>query len=160
MAMDIFQIMAAEKTLALRPDWVAEDRNSLQLASPLDIGGVTVEGAQLRMTALRIRPDENVVVQLEFKRKWVKFRPACRVEWRPIHSHSNNGLGPREYRFKQITGSHHHPFEFNCNPLTGEIKPGNLNVAVPIIPDPPDFQSFLAFVGVTLRARPGSLRCH
>ena len=117
---------------------------------PLDIDGLTVEGAQLRMTALRVRPDENVVIQLEFKRPGFKFRPACRIEWRPISGHNNKGLGPPEYRFKEIKTSHYHPFELNWSYRLGEMRAGNLKVAIPIVPDPPDFQSLLDFTGETL----------
>jgi len=115
MAMPLPDLVAARKTRAIQQDWVADGRNSLRFSCPLDIDGATVEAVQLRMTALQTRPDENVVAQLEFKRPGAKFRPACRIEWRPISSHSNGAIGPPEYRFKEITGSHYHQFDLNLN---------------------------------------------
>lgn len=144
-------LISAQKALAHKPKWASEDKNNLVLACPVSVRGIVLEGAQIRMTALRPRPDEAVTFQLEFLRPLHKFRPACRVEWRPLHGHNNKGCGPLEYRHREIKGSHHHVFEHNWLGETEEMRSGNLPVAIPIIPDPEDFHSFLDFVGQTLR---------
>jgi hypothetical protein len=88
-----------------------------------------------------------VCLQLEHSLPRLKFRPLWCIDWRPTSGHNNKGKGQPEYRFKNIIGSHHHPFELNWNERTSSLRVGNLPIAVPLEDDPPDFHSLLAFAG-------------
>ncbi len=107
------------------------------------------------MTAITGLENQSVVCQMEYHPAGRPTRggPFCRIEWRPLAAHSNKNIGPLEFRFTQITGSHHHRFDLNWNHSQSQVRKGNLRIAVPIDPDPPTYEDLLAFVGREFRIK-------
>jgi hypothetical protein len=91
-------------------------------------------------------PDCQVTGQIECHLPRGKGGPLARVDWRPLHSHNNHGAGPAEWRFKIMSGSHHHAFALNWAHSEAQVKQGKLPIAVPLAPDPADFQMLLEFL--------------
>lgn len=150
MGMTVPELVAAHKIIPIPCGWQT-DGEKLTFTSALDINGVTVERLQFRGVAYRTRPDEAVTFQMEYAPARAKFKPIWRIEWRPISPHNNKNRGPAEYRLKQINGTHSHRFDLNWDNTTESLSSGNLRIAVPIIPEPPDFSSLLDFVGNEFR---------
>jgi hypothetical protein len=88
-------------------------------------------------------PDEHVIFQLEYHRPRQHGGALGRIEWRPIGSHQNKGIGPPEFRFREITGSHIHPFDWNWHHEAKRLRQKNLPVAVPIELEINNFRRFL-----------------
>lgn len=151
MKLSASELVAAAKMIPAPQPWTRSGEQHLEWISPLDVNGATAEGSQLRIKVWRDRPDQAVCVLLLHAKPKEKYRPIWRIEWRPISPHTNPNKGPQHLRMIQIQGSHHHPFELNLNKTTGTVRAGNLPIAAPIEPDPPDFSSLLAFAGVELR---------
>jgi hypothetical protein len=72
------------------------------------------------------------------------------MEWRPVQGHNHKDLGPPQYRYREIRGSHYHAFEDNWLSDASEMLDQNLPIAIPILPDQPDFKSFVDFTGQSL----------
>lgn len=146
-------IVAAEKQLPIALRWTPRGQ-WLELVSPLDLYGVTLEGLRLCAKALADLPNESVTFQLEYipPKSNVKGGALWRFEWRPLKGHNNKGNGPPEFKFRELKGSHHHPFQLNWDEQAQSVRRGNLPVAVPF-PDGIDdsFQGTVAFVGRELR---------
>ncbi len=153
MADDIEAFISAEKTLPAQPDWAIKDSEWLSLSSPLDIDGVTVSGFLLRALAMLRRPDADVVFQLEHHPFTERGGPICRMEWNPLRGHTNKGCGPKELQFREIRGSHHHPFGLNWAHSEKSVRRGTLPIAVPLDPEPANFREFLAIVGKAFRIK-------
>ncbi len=116
---------------------------------PLDIGGVTVEGLRLRITAHQNMPDRNVTIQLECSATRREGGPIARIEWRSPRKHNNKGRGPKELRHVLQGGTHHHKFDLNWKDnQKGMLERGELKIAVPLDPDPKDFHALMRVVGV------------
>jgi hypothetical protein len=70
----------------------------------LDIDAETIQGLYLRITANRGFPDRGVTAQLEYQpTPFQLLNPLCRIDWRPLHDHTNPGDGPGKYRLKKST---------------------------------------------------------
>jgi hypothetical protein len=147
MALTLPEIHAAKKT-AIPSDWTEDERGRQRLTLSLEIEGATVEGLFLRATAVRSLPDREVMFQLE-------YHPAreqlCRIDWRPLRPHRNGDVGPKAHRLREITGSHHHSFKLNWIPTKEQMRPNNLPIAEPILPDPSNFQQLLMVVSQEFR---------
>lgn len=138
--------MLSEKRLSVTPEWVVQPE-WLSFSCPIDIDGITVAGYRLQGKTMLAHPDRHVILQLEHHPLSDKGGALCRMEWRPFNGHNNKGKGPRQFRFKEIRCSHHHPFALNWENSEKAVRRGQLPLAVPIDPDPPNFREFLALVG-------------
>lgn len=83
----------------------------------------------------------------------MKGGPLARIEWLPITTHNNKGIGPVEWRFFDQTGSHHHSFDLNWEHAPSQVKRGALPVSVPISPEP-SFPEIVVLVGKEFRIGP------
>ena len=147
MPINLVKFISSEKTLAIEPDWHITGSEWLSLTSPLDVDGVTIPNVRLTAKAMLRMADRHIVVQIEHD-PFAEYGGAiCRMEWRPFNSHSNRGVGPKEFRFKEIRCSHHHQFELNWQYCEKQVRQGKLPLAVPIEPDPINCREFLALVG-------------
>lgn len=158
MLADLKTLFEAPKTFPVRPYWIKRDEERFNLVSPLDIGGVTIEGLQFRAIAMINRTDEMVTFQLEYfpAKKNPKGGPIARIEWKPLAAHSNKNIGPEKYRNLIQKGSHHHEFALNWQHDSDGVRKGNksnLPISVPIKPEP-TFDEMLAFVGKEFNISP------
>jgi hypothetical protein len=154
MELSLTEIVSAEKAFPGAPQWIPREDKWIEIVSPLDIAGVTIEGLRFRGAALQNRPDEAVTFQLEYipPRANVRGGPLWRLEWRPVSPHDNKGVGPPEWRFRKQAGSHHHPFTLNWDAQARLVRRGNLPIAVPN-PDMADasYDGFVAFAAEQLK---------
>ncbi|MEQ8447367.1 MAG: hypothetical protein RIB57_15895 [Pelagibacterium sp.] len=117
------------------------DGRSLQFVVPLMIDGLIAEGVRLRGLTSTRRPDRDVSFQHEQILGGTTYH-VSRLDWRPRAPHTNRGAGPEELRFSPISGSHWHPFQLNAElGVEAVLSMGNLPVALPIDPDPLDFNA-------------------
>jgi hypothetical protein len=151
MALDLPTIDAASKTLILTSGWSEDAQGRQSMFLSMDIDGATVEGLTLRLVARRSLPDRHVMCQLEYRPPFQIVEPFCRIDWRPLKPHNNHGRGPEEYRFREMTGSHHHPFGLNWDAQRNQMLKENLPIGVPIDPDPSGFRQLLALVSKEFR---------
>jgi len=81
MLADLKTLFEESKNFPVRPYWIKRDEERFNLVSPLDIGGVTIEGLQFRAIAMINRPDEMVTFQLEYfpAKKNPKGGPIARI---------------------------------------------------------------------------------
>lgn len=107
------------------------------------------------MRAHLLMPDRALTAQIEYHPEHGprKGGPICRIEWRPVKTHNNKGVGPEELRFLPQIGSHHHPFELNWTHSETRVRRGELPIAVPINDDPATYRQALAFVGNEFRIK-------
>jgi hypothetical protein len=148
---DLRDLYEAQKTLSGRLEWYETDNDCLTLRAPLDIGGATMAGLRISGYAHTHLLDEAVRFQLEFRAPHGKFDPMCRYEWRPLSGHNNKGRGPQDLQWKQINGTHVHPFEMNFADSIRNHKRHNLRIAVPVTPEPTNYSAMLASVGNEFR---------
>ena len=144
MPLTLAELFAAPKSLPAPVKW-ARNGDDLTFLSPLDLDGVTEQGLFLRGSAKLYRPDSFVVLQLEARRPGKRSGGQLeRLCWRG-NGHTNPNKGPLEYRMLEIEGSHYHDFNLNINQSGDEMRAGNLRVAVPMLPEPDDFQELIDF---------------
>lgn len=153
---DFERFWASQKELASEPAWKQRDRfESVRLVSAIDIDGITQEGFYFSANAQVYLPDSSVTFQIEYHpiRNRQLAGPIFRFDWRPRAPHNNKGVGPVEYRFHQIVGSHLHDFELNWDPEKQAMKKGNLPIAVPVSDALDSYQSALDFVEKKFRIK-------
>src|ERR1700678_1507054 len=150
MILDYPSILAARKRVLIVSGWREDENGRQRMSLPLEIDGVAVAGLSLRLGAIRWMPDKKVTAQIDCK-QGARTEPLTRCEWRPIRPHRNNGLGPEQFKFKEIAGTHVHRFEDNWVAAQGEFLGENLPVAVPIDPDPKNFGQLLALLAGEFR---------
>ncbi len=129
MSVDLQEYFEAEKLLSRHPAWIPSNRNSLRLSVPLDIDGVTIAGLDFCAYAMTELPEEEVVLQLQYKPPKGKSFPFCRIEWKPLAEHSNNGKGPPELKLLKFRATHIHPFDINYDPSSGKMRSQNISIA-------------------------------
>lgn len=144
MLQDPATFYSARKSLSGNPGWV-KDGNNYQLVVALDDeNGSTIEGARLRLKALEGLRESAVTIQLELDQADRNDTAVCRIDWRPLHNHSNQNRGPtRELRCLLIEGSHIHAFEHNWLPDENRLLSSNLPIAAPLDPEPSGYQDLL-----------------
>jgi hypothetical protein len=143
MSVDLQEYFGSEKLLSRHPAWIPGDRNSLRLSVPLDIDGVTIAGLDFCAYAMAELPEEEVVLQLQHKRSKGKSFPFCRIEWRPLAEHSNNGKGPTELKFLKFRATHIHPFDINYDFSKGTMRSQNISIARPYEKEPQTWEELL-----------------
>jgi hypothetical protein len=147
MPLDIETIFGSDKMLATAPTWQERDSEALEILCPLEIDGTVIEGLYFRMRARKRMPDELVTVQIEYHPANEPGGPLSRIEWRPMSSHNNRGLGPKEFRNRMIEGCHYHPFQLNLKHAPDQMRRGGrLPIAVPMVESPKNFDELLGFV--------------
>lgn len=152
MAMEAPDIHSAEKIAQGFGSWVEGDNQRLTLVIVLEIEGVVIEGLLLRGSAYKDRPDEAVLFQLECNHDPARRDRAIeRIDWRPLHTHTNGGKGPKELRHKLISGTHHHRFELNWLISEERMRLSNLPIAEPVNLDIRSYEKLIDFVGECFR---------
>lgn len=146
MARDLTALFSSEKMLAIAPIWTQRDSDLLEIVCPLQIDSTVIEGLLFRMTARKTLPDEMITAQIELHSPNDIDGPLARIEWRPLSSHNNKCLGPRELRNRLIEGCHCHPFGLNFKYAEQELRRSRLPIAVPIENSPTNFDTLLGFV--------------
>jgi hypothetical protein len=146
-------IFAARKSFSVTPSWVLGEQGKLTMAIPLEVRGVTVEGLLLRLRARQDMPDQEVTAQLECGQLPLRRQTNIdRIDWRPLHHHSNPAKGPARLRLATFRKqSHRHAFGLNWDSSRACIKPGNLLWAQPVTPDPQRFSELLELVSDSFR---------
>jgi hypothetical protein len=139
-------LVKAEKKLSGAPAWIGRGVDGLEISTPLEVDGVTVEALTLRGTARKPLADRHVMFQLEYHHSQIIGGPVARVEWRPLQPHNNKGLGPKHLRHALQSGSHHHRFDLNWRRSEEGVLRGEIPIAVPL-DDPGNFRALLALVG-------------
>lgn len=155
MAIDLWEVWQASKSLATEPDWkpLAKGAEFFQVVCPIDYDVLTAQGLLFRATAHIYSPDQDVTFQIEHHPPVGKGGPFARFEWRPRNPHGNKGIGPPEWRFKVIAGCHLHPFDLNWDHSKALVQRGLLKIAVPVDPPPPTYHDALAFVEKEFRIK-------
>jgi hypothetical protein len=146
MAFVLPEIFAAEKEISNLPAWAEGADGRLDLVALLEIGGVTIEGLQLRGRARKDCPDEELMFQLECAQPGRRDRAIDRIDWRPHHVHTNSGKGPPELRYLRFDGSHQHGFNLNWLSTHECMRANNLPIADALRPDHANFVQLLDFV--------------
>jgi hypothetical protein len=139
----------------LSGDPVGWDENSrpdqLRLTLPLDVQSPTKGTVRLEMRATRRSPDRDVSATLVVTLKGRDFR-AWRMDWRPVHPHTNR-VGSRDVKGLTVkTGIH--DFEANARLGLERMQRDDLPICLPFEPDPHDFQAFVRCVLDLLRVAP------
>ncbi|RNF33977.1 hypothetical protein A7A09_013815 [Paracoccus methylarcula] len=155
MSEELEKFWSADKELSVDPDWKRREKDEfVRLVSPLDINGVTVEGLRFTVSAHIYMPDRSVTFQIEYESvQHPKGVPMVRFEWRPRSPHNNKGLGPLEYRYIALTGTHIHPFDLNWAYSQNQVRKGNLPIAVPVQQEIGSYDEALAFVETKFRIK-------
>ncbi len=131
MSGDLKEYFEAEKLLSRHPTWIPAARNSLKSVTPLDIDGVTVQGLEFCAYAMVEFPEEEVVFQLQYQPPKIKSFPFCRIEWKPLSDHCNNGKGHPDVKFLKFRATHIHPFEMNYDASNGKMRYHNIDIGIP-----------------------------
>lgn len=151
MNFDLPALVAAEKSMSSTMDWVERGPDSLEFTVPLEIDDVVIQGLMFRGRTRKSLMDREVVFQLEFHRQEIVGGSICRIEWKPLNIHNNKGLGPQKFRYIQQKYSHHHRFDLNWERSQEAVLKGDLPIAIPLDPDPPNYRELLAVVGKEFR---------
>jgi hypothetical protein len=151
MQTDLVTLFSAEKAIAAAPDWIGRGAEELSVVVPLLVSDVVVEGLLFRAIARKHMPDEMVTFQVEYHPPMTAGGPLCRIEWRPLSGHNNKGLGPKEWRHKNIVGCHQHPFDLNHRFAPNEMLKGALPIALPLEESPANFNALLDLAKKALR---------
>lgn len=146
---DLRKILESEKASGDFEGWKErDDGDSLLLNVALDVLSETLGTARLAIRAVKSSADRDcsatliVTIQGRDLRVW-------RMDWRPVHSHTNR-CGGREYKgLTSWTGIH----EFACNAKLGlkRMQSEDLPICVPIEDEPHDFDAFVRYVSQALK---------
>jgi len=156
MDLDLPDIFAATKSLVPTGTWAARDLHPgksdwITFTASLEINEITIAGLKLKATAISRLPDRAVRFQLEYHHRRRAGPALARIEWRPLKGHNNKAIGPPEHRHRQLNSCHRHPFDLNWAHSPGQVRRGNLLIAVPIADSPKSFGALLEFVGEEFR---------
>lgn len=146
---DMKQILESEKVSGEFPGWrEREDRDSLCLNVALDILSQSIGTARLALRAVKGCLDRDCSATLITTIQGRDLR-AWRMDWRPIHSHTNR-CGPREYKgLVSWTGIH----QFACNAKLGleRMQAEDLPICIPVDDEPHDFDAFIRYACAALK---------
>ncbi len=139
--------MRAEKSLGGTPNWDADsDPKYIIFSYPLQTGGVTTGGLQLRVKVSKRWTDRDCMAQLEYAPTRRTAIALWRADWRPLSPHINRG-NSKEFPYLRISGCHHHPFSENYIQSERRMRSGNLPNACPLPSDLNTLSDFLACIG-------------
>jgi hypothetical protein len=125
--------------------------DQLRLTLPLDVQANTKATVRLEFRAARRSADRDVSATLVVTVMMRDFR-AWRMDWRPVHRHTNR-MGSRRVKGLTVsTGVH----EFRENARLGleKMQTFDLPICVPFDPEPHDFDAFVRCVFDLLRIAP------
>jgi hypothetical protein len=146
---DLRKILDSEKVSGDFEGWKErEDRDSLVLNVALDVLSETVGTARLVLRAVKGSADRDCSATLIATIQGRDLR-IWRMDWRPVHSHTNR-CGGREHRgLTSWTGIH----EFACNAKLGleRMQSEDLPICLPIEDEPHDFDAFVRHVSSALK---------
>jgi len=146
------EVMTLPKILSGQSAWVEDASGRLTYVAALEIANVTVEGLLVRLSVSKSLPDEATMIQLEFPHSPPRRDNAMeRIDWRPLHRHTNKNIGPPKLHGMVIEGSHHHRFDLNWLPNQGVMRSANLPMAVPMVPEPQSFVELLELAAAVFR---------
>lgn len=133
--------------------WVEEQNGMLRLLATLeDELGIIVEGLALRGRAFKYRPDQDVMLQVEFPHDRQRTDNAIeRIEWNSSRTHNNKGRGPQELRHVIQQGTHLHSFNLNWLEAEQRMRKHNLPLAMPISESIQGFTELLEFTAKRFR---------
>lgn len=129
--------------------WVEDQNGVLRLLALLeDELGIIVEGLALRGRAFKYRPDQDVMLQMEFPHDRQRTDNAIeRIEWNSSQTHNNKGRGPQALRYMVQRGTHLHAFDLNWIEGEQRMRKRNLPIATPISESIQGFAELLEFAG-------------
>ena len=135
------------------PRWVEEQNGVLRLLATLeDDLGIIMEGLTLRGRAFKYRPDQDVMLQLEFPHDRQRTDNAIeRIEWNSSRTHNNKGRGPQSLQHVVQRGTHLHAFDLNWLDDEQRMRKRNLPIAKPISERFQGFTELLEFAGKRFR---------
>jgi hypothetical protein len=136
MAVDLPALVAAQKDIGAISAWIDRDADAIEFTVSLEANGVVIEGLTLRARGRKSLPDREIIFQLEYHAPQIIGGPICRIEWRPLSTHNNKGVGPKEWKYRIIRGTHHHRFDLNWKHSEAGCLRGDIPIAVPM-DDPP-----------------------
>lgn len=129
--------------------WVEDQHGVLRLLALLeDELGTIVEGLALRGRAFKYRPDQDVMLQMEFPHDRQRTDNAIeRIEWNSSQAHNNKGRGPQALRHAMQRGTHLHAFDLNWIEGEQRMRKRNLPIAAPVSESIQGFAELLEFAG-------------
>ncbi|MFC0633566.1 hypothetical protein [Brevundimonas balnearis] len=149
--MGLAEMLEAEKRIRPLPAWRPVDSGGrFRWRAEISIGDATVEGLVLHARTLATEPGRDVSFVLEHGPAGQSSVRIDRIDWKPLTPHANKGVGRPEIRWDIYPGSHRHPYYENLK-ADGELRTGNLPVAVDIEESLPTFESLVAFVAKIYR---------
>ena len=127
-------LLTSPKSLASDPEWRTEG-DKAKLTIPIEIEGLTVEGRQLRSTALVRYPMREVTLGLVYLPGGDEGGMFERIDAWPFRRHVNKGHGPKALRFRVFAEgeSQHQGLEINAHLPVDQLL-DNLPIAQPIEP--------------------------
>lgn len=150
----LLELISANKELPFAPSWTTEaGREFSQLVSPVDVDGLTIQGARFGAKAHIYRHDQCVSFRLDtiIPEMSGKYTPLIRFDWLPGAAHNNAGRGPEHLKFQQFDCSHIHTYEWNWK--AGKPLKGNMPIAVPIDELLLNYQDALAYTEKLFRIK-------
>lgn len=151
MGMTLVELLEAEKDVNPLPSWRPVDpRGKFRWRAEISVNGATVEGLILHGRALAAEPGREVSFTLEHAPAGAPSSRIDRIDWKPLTPHSNKGIGRQEIRFEIYAGSNRHLYYENLT-QEGNLRAGNLPVAVHIESALPTFDALIAFVAQTYK---------
>jgi hypothetical protein len=142
---DLTAFLRANKALSAPVHWIETD-GDIRFTATLEVGGITKEALLLYGRATASITDAAVNLGLCWTGAPGRNRLFDRLDWRPVQAHNNKGMGPLEFRFRLIEGTHHHRLGLNADLEMGLLKAmaENLPIAEPVQPEPASWEAFLA----------------
>ena len=149
---DMRRILLSDKNAGEPVGWsTGSGRDSLILTTPLEVLSPSVGTARLVLRAVRGSSDRNCSATLVVTIQGRDLR-AWRMDWRPVHEHTNR-CGPKELRgLVSQTGIH----EFECNAGLGlaRMQAEDLPLCIPLTDEPHNFDAFVRLVCAKLNIAP------
>lgn len=129
--------------------WTADKQHANVIRCPIvcQCADPQLTGVELRGTSFIDRPNEHVGFQLLADIRGETYR-ITRVDWRPRAPHTNK-KGTSDIKGTTVWTSIHH-FERNAALGLSVMQNNNLPIALPIEPEPDDFEALLRYIGDTL----------
>jgi hypothetical protein len=152
LAAHLRHLFEAEKQIGGDNAWHFDaDGSHLRISLPLAIEFSIPEGLYLEGRCTADLPDRDVSLTLAYKPAQGLAGPLCRIDWRPLQPHRNNGLGSGRWRFIPIEGSQLHVFDQNLSRGVERMFRENLPIALPIEEPLQNFRELLSYAGQIMR---------
>ena len=140
---DMRSAFNADKNAGDPTGWAIGARpGHLSMTVPLDVQAPTLGTARLAFRAIEKTPEADSSISLIVTLQGRDLL-AWRMEWRPLHTHTNM-CGPKELKgLPSKTGIH----DFECNAALGllRMQTENLPLCIPVDEEPHDFDAFVRY---------------